>query len=52
MIEPGVAHLRADGRHHCLALVEGGSEPGWIEMRLGPTSRTTPQLGRPAQVPA
>jgi 2,3-dihydroxy-p-cumate/2,3-dihydroxybenzoate 3,4-dioxygenase len=23
--EPGVAHLRADGRHHCLALVEGGS---------------------------
>ncbi len=23
--EPGVAHLRADGRHHCLALVQGGS---------------------------
>jgi 2,3-dihydroxy-p-cumate/2,3-dihydroxybenzoate 3,4-dioxygenase len=23
--EPGVAHLRADGRHHCLALVEGRS---------------------------
>jgi 2,3-dihydroxy-p-cumate/2,3-dihydroxybenzoate 3,4-dioxygenase len=23
--EPGVAHLRADGRHHCLALVEGAS---------------------------
>jgi 2,3-dihydroxy-p-cumate/2,3-dihydroxybenzoate 3,4-dioxygenase len=23
--EPGVAHLRADRRHHCLALVEGGS---------------------------
>jgi 2,3-dihydroxy-p-cumate/2,3-dihydroxybenzoate 3,4-dioxygenase len=23
--EPGVAHLRADGRHHCLALVEGPS---------------------------
>jgi len=22
---PRVAHLRADGRHHCLALVEGGS---------------------------
>ena len=23
--EVGVAHLRADGRHHCLALVEGPS---------------------------
>ncbi|MEJ2884993.1 VOC family protein [Actinomycetospora aeridis] len=23
--EPGVAHLRADGRHHCLAFVEGAS---------------------------
>src|SRR5258707_510433 len=23
--EPGVAHLRADRRHHCLALVEGPS---------------------------
>src|SRR6476646_11168420 len=23
--EPGVAHLRADARHHCLALVEGES---------------------------
>ncbi|MGI5132944.1 VOC family protein [Pseudonocardia sp. CA-107938] len=23
--EPGVAHLRADARHHCLAFVEGGS---------------------------
>ena len=23
--EPGVAHLRADGRHHCLALVGGES---------------------------
>lgn len=23
--EPGVAHLRADARHHCLALVEGAS---------------------------
>jgi 2,3-dihydroxy-p-cumate/2,3-dihydroxybenzoate 3,4-dioxygenase len=23
--EPGVAHLRGDWRHHCLALVEGGS---------------------------
>ncbi|WP_067476251.1 VOC family protein [Nocardia amamiensis] len=23
--EPGVAHLRADSRHHCLALVEGAS---------------------------
>src|SRR6202012_1243024 len=23
--EPGVAHLRADHRHHCLALVEGPS---------------------------
>src|ERR1700683_3795663 len=23
--EDGVAHLRADGRHHCLALVEGRS---------------------------
>jgi 2,3-dihydroxy-p-cumate/2,3-dihydroxybenzoate 3,4-dioxygenase len=23
--EPGVSHLRADGRHHCLALVEGPS---------------------------
>ncbi|GAA0915627.1 MULTISPECIES: VOC family protein [Streptomyces violaceusniger group] len=23
--EPGVAHLRADQRHHCLALVEGRS---------------------------
>ena len=23
--EPGVAHLRADQRHHCLALVEGPS---------------------------
>ncbi|GAA4789945.1 VOC family protein [Actinomycetospora chlora] len=23
--EPGVAHLRADGRHHCLAFVEGVS---------------------------
>jgi len=24
-VEPGVAHLRADWRHHCLALVEGPS---------------------------
>src|SRR5690349_11770609 len=23
--EPGVAHLRADARHHCLSLVEGES---------------------------
>ena len=39
--EPGVAHLRADARHHCLALAEG--ESGVIA--TGFTQRSVPGSG-------
>ena len=64
--EVGVAHLRADGRHHCLALVEGPSgviSSGFSRGRLGRARRRrdraravrhqrAPRLGRRGQVAA